>query len=102
MYRIHNLYSILLVSYINLPSLSSFSLSLGHLLVDPVRLSLLPLLFHLITYRYELIVIFELCLKVNVAYVLIELLGFLSLMQLNGGEPLVVVALVDYFLVVIG
>jgi hypothetical protein len=57
MYRIHYLHSILLVPYVNLPSLPGLPLSPGHLLVHPVWLRFLPLLIHLITNSHEFIIV---------------------------------------------
>ena len=102
MYRIHDLNRVLLIPYINLSPLPCLLLPLGHLLIDPVWFRLLPLLLDLIPDCHELIIVSELCLQIDVAHVLVELLGFLCFMLFKRGELSIVRVLVKNFLVVGG
>jgi hypothetical protein len=76
MYRIHDLYRILLVPHIDLSPLPCLSPSLSHLLIDPVWFRLLPLLLHLIADSHELIIVSQLCLEIDGAHILVEEFGF--------------------------
>jgi hypothetical protein len=71
--RLHYLYCILLIPYINLSSLPDLLFTFLHLLIDPVRFSLLQFFIYFVSLQYELVVVSDLSLQIYLAHILVDL-----------------------------